>query len=58
MKFTYRFCFPNYDRFVVDASGCHGGLVLFWSLDMNINILSYFHSHIEVTILNYGNHPL
>lgn len=52
-EFNYRFNFRNLpDRFVVEAVGRHGGLVLFWAFELNIEAISYSSSHIEVFVLD------
>lgn len=58
-EFTYRFYFPNLQyHFVVEANGCHSGLILFWSLNINLYMASYSSSHIKALILDDLNNPL
>ena len=46
------------NHFVVDAINRRGGLILFWSNDISIKIVSYSQSHIEALILNAFDLPL
>lgn len=57
-KFNYRLHFSSFNNhFVVDSNGRWGELVIFWSDNMKVQVLSYSLSHIEVIILNSFNHP-
>ena len=44
------FNFEN--RFVVDRNGLEGGLVLFWSTDVEVTIKSYSSHHIDAIVQN------
>lgn len=46
------------DHFIVEVNGRRGELALFWASIININLVSYFHSHIEVNVLDCDNCPI
>lgn len=52
-EFNYRYNFPTTkDHFVVEPDGRCGRLALFWASNININLISYFGSHIEINMLD------
>lgn len=44
------------NRFVVEAEGCSGGLALFWTSNININMVFFSRSYIEVNIFDYDGY--
>lgn len=52
-EFNYRFQFTScLHRFVVDYNARRGGFVLFWNAKLNINVVSYLLSHIEIIVFD------
>lgn len=46
------------DHFVVDSEARHGGLALFWTSNINTNLVLYYWSHIEANVLDCDNRPI